>query len=168
LPHPRSSLSKESGEQVFARFCKLDAQGGQLTADGWRNIAALFVNPGNRRLGRIVVTDGAGPRGASHEGEKIGVGRDYIKVGQIDIPRLRFSAVEGLPAGVIVREDFGYLLKVPGANGVQKWRIGGPVPEPRVTVETAIRYVTEVRAKTIDAAIKRNADRTLAALKYFH
>jgi hypothetical protein len=34
-----------------------------------------------------------------------------------------------------------------------------------VTVATAIRYVTELREKTADGSVRKNADRTLAALK---
>jgi hypothetical protein len=51
------------------------------------------------------------------------------------------------------------------AGGPGQWRIEGPVPEPHLTVDTAIRYVAELRASVKDPAIRRNADNTLAALK---
>src|ERR1035438_4679953 len=57
-----------SAEDVFARFCELDSQGGQLTSDGWQKIAALFVNPGTPRHDRIIVTDRGGRRAGSYRG----------------------------------------------------------------------------------------------------
>ena len=38
----------------------------------------------------------------------------------------------------------------------------GPVPEPHLTVDTAIRYATDLRASAKDAAVRTNA-----ALKRF-
>jgi hypothetical protein len=162
---PVLSQTPSAGE-VFARFCKLDAQGAQLTDDGWQKIAALFVNPGKPRRDRITVTDGGGPLRPTREGAKIAVGREYIHFGQIDLPQVRFSNGE-VPPGAMIRELGGYVVKVPGSGGTEEWRIEGPVPRPLVTVDAAIRYVTELRANTKDVVIRKNADRTLAALKHF-
>jgi hypothetical protein len=157
-----------SAADVFARFCELDSQDAQLTRDGWQKIAALFVNPGTPRRGRIIVTDDrGGPLLPAPEGRKIGVGRLYILFGQIELPRVRFSAVDGLPPGAKIKEEGLYVVKISGPGGTEEWRIEGPVPEPHLTVIAAIRYVTEVRASTKDAAIRKNADETLAALKRF-
>jgi hypothetical protein len=155
-----------SAGDVFARFCKLDAQGGQLTDEGWQKIAALFVNPGKPRRDRIIVTDGGGPLGPTPEGGKIAVGREYIHFGHIDLPQVRFSNGE-FPPGTMIREQGSYVVKVPGPGGAAEWRIEGPVPEPKITVDAAIRYVTELRANAKDPVIRKNADRTLAALKHF-
>jgi hypothetical protein len=155
-----------SAEDVFARFCELDSQGGQLTSDGWQKIAALFVNPGTPRHDRIIVTDRGGQLRPAPEGGKVGVGREHLQYGQIDLPQIRFSAVDGLPPGAKIREAFMYVVKVTGPGGAQEWRIEGPVPEPHLTVDAAIRYVNEIRANTKDATIRKNADRTLAALKH--
>ena len=155
-----------SAEDVFASFCKIDAQGGQLTADGWQKIAALFMSPGTPRRGRIIVIDGGGQLRPTREGEKIDVGREYIRFGQIDLPKLRFSVEDGLPHGIKVKEDFS-MVKTVGPKGAEEWRIEGLVPEPHFTVDAAIRYVTEVRGNTKDATTKKNADRTLAALNHF-
>jgi hypothetical protein len=158
-----------SADDVFARFCELDSQGGQLTPDGWQKIAALFVNPGTPRRDKIIVTDDrGGPLRSAPEGGKIGVGREYILFGQIELPQFRFSAVDGLPPGAKIIEAVGiYVVKIQGPGGTEEWRIEGPVPEPHLTVDAAIRYVTKIRANTKDNTIRRNADRTLAALGRF-
>ncbi|SPE36863.1 hypothetical protein SBA3_2510020 [Candidatus Sulfopaludibacter sp. SbA3] len=98
------------------------------------------------------------------EGDKIAVGRVYIRLGQIDLPQLRFSVGDGLPSGIKVKEDFR-LVKTLGRGGAQDWRLEGSVPDP--PVDAAIRYVTQIRRATNDATIRKNADRTLAALNHF-
>jgi hypothetical protein len=50
-------------------------------------------------------------------------------------------------------------------NGAYAWRIEDPNFEPLVTLDTAVRYVTEMRDKTAEPSIKNNADRTLTILK---
>jgi hypothetical protein len=155
-----------SAENVFARFCELDSQGGQLTPEGWQKIVALFVNPGAPRHNRIIVTDRGGQLRPAPEGGKVGVGREYIQYGQIDLPEVRFSAVDGIPPGAKIREALMYVVKMSGPGGAEELRIEGPVPEPHLTVDAAIRYVAGILADTKDAATRRNADRTLAALKH--
>ena len=39
-------------------------------------------------------------------------------------------------------------VKVSNSSGVGQWRIEGPVPEPVVTVDAAIKYVTGVHMST--------------------
>lgn len=153
-----------SPEHIFALFVKLDSQGAQLTSDGWQEVAALFVTPGAPRRSRIFVTDGGGPGRPTPEGKKVGFVRDYLQFGHIELPQLHFSAADGSPGGAHLRAGFD-LVKVSGPNGELEWRIEGPVPEPVVTIDAAIRYVIEVRANTKDAVLRNNADRTLAALR---
>ncbi len=52
-------------------------------------------------------------------------------------------------------------------DGPLAWRIEDTFFEPFITLETAIRYVTEGRDKTADPIIKKNAARTLSILKYY-
>jgi hypothetical protein len=75
--------------------------------------------------------------------------------------------VGGLPPGAKIREEGLYAVRVPGPGGTEDWRIEGPVPEPHLTVDAAIRYVTKIRTDTKDATIRKNADETLATLKRF-
>lgn len=160
-------------DAVCARFKELDSQGEQLTPDGWQRVAALFVNPGKPQLGKILVIDGGGllrstperTRAEFKDGKGF-AGWEYVLWGQINLPEVRFSEANGLPPGIKVKEE-SRLTRVPGPSGVPEWRIEGPVPVPRLTVESATRYVTEVRANTKDATVRKNADRTLAILKQF-
>lgn len=174
IPTGRSMLSQEpSARDVLERFCELDAQGEQLTPDGWQKVAALFVTPGAPRRDRvIVVRDFVVSRPALEKG-RAEFYVEYIELGRIDLSAMRFSAP--LPAGIKVRAGF-YVIKQSGrgyrgassqVEGRAEWRIKGPVPEPHLTVDTAIRYATEFRDNARDVTVRRNADKTLAALKRF-
>jgi hypothetical protein len=148
--------------EVAKRFINLDSRGGQLTDEGWREIASLFVNPGAPPRQSILVTDGGALGPPTPAGEKVGFSRTWMQFGRIDLRKMRFSTAD-VPVGRIVG---GFdLLRTPGPGGRSEWRIEGAVHEPIVTVDAAIQYVTKVRAVTRDAVIKKNADRTLAALR---
>jgi len=155
------------------RFCELDARGEQLSSDGWKKVAALFATPiGPRRDKLILVRDFV----VSHPNFERGKAEfyvEYIELGQIDPSRMRFSSP--LPPGMKVRAGF-YVAKQsgrrPGGTSNQaaecaRWLIEGPVPEPHLTVDTAILYVTEFRKNAKDAVLRKNAEKTLAALKHF-
>ena len=45
---------------------------------------------------------------------------------------------------------------------------GSPLWPPWTTVNTAIRYVLEQKAKATDAAVKKNADETIEAMLALH
>jgi hypothetical protein len=150
----------QSARDVVVRFCDLDAQGKQLTPEGWQKVAALFINPGVRKLDRIlVVRDFVVSRPIPEEG-KLWFRADYTPIGWIDPERALFSP---LPPTLEVRGDFSV---VSGSD--REWRIEGPVPNPGVTVDAAIRYAMVLRANAKDDATRKSADKALAALKRFH
>jgi hypothetical protein len=96
---------------------------------------------------------------------------EYIELGRIDPAEGRFFPLPPLKvrAGFWVTKTKRSGLRSGGAsNQVEEpaeWRIAGSVPEPHVTVDTAIRYTTELRATATDVGIRKNADKMLAALK---
>ena len=47
------------------------------------------------------------------------------------------------------------------------WRIDDTSFEPLITLDTAIRYITRMREKTKDSAVKKNATRSLRILEYY-
>ena len=53
-------------------------------------------------------------------------------------------------------------------SGPAEWRIDGTTDKIWLVRDAAIRYVTQRRDKTTDAAIKKNADQTLAKLQHLH
>jgi hypothetical protein len=68
------------------------------------------------------------------------------------------------------------LVSVPGTKkpeekvntNVTYWKVKGSPHNPWTTVNTAIRYVLEMREKATDPAIKKNADQTIAKLLRLH
>ena len=171
----RSSMLSQasSARDVLVRFCELDAKGEQLTSDGWKKVAALFEAPGAPRRKEITLIKDFGVSLPSLEKGKAGFYVQYIELGLIDLSAMRFSSP--LPPGIKVRAGF-YVIKQPrrrsgGMPGQveesAEWLIEGPVPEPHLTVDTAIRYVTELHENAKNSAIRKNAEKTLAVLKHF-
>ncbi len=121
---------------------------------------------------------------SSVNGAEATVDVGFVNAGQIDA-NLRYSAPEPTPPMVKHASLTYHLVSRPahvmmyGPDGktlVEKkeipgeiaWQIDGPPPLPWTTVNTAIRYVLEVRNKTSDPTIRKNADETLTKLMKLH
>jgi len=148
-----------SPRDVLKIFCNLDAQGEQLSPDGWRKAAALFVSPGAPRHDTIIVVRDFVVSTPALEKDRAAFYVEYVDLGRIDLLKMRFSSP--LPGGMKVRAGFD-VAKQPGTE----WKIQGPVPAPHLTVDAAIRYVADRRASAKDAAVRKSAETTLAALKH--
>jgi hypothetical protein len=134
-------------------------------------VAALFTAPTEvRRDKLIVVRDFVVSQPALKE-KRAEFYVEYVNLGQLD-SSLHFSR---LPSAK-VRAGFDLLLTdknaESGPDGTTKqvtetarWRIDGTPPEPYLTVEAAIHYVTELRSKAENDATRKNADKTIATLK---
>jgi hypothetical protein len=167
------SLNAEttSARNALVRFCELDARGEQLTSDGWRRVSAFFTAPGAQEHSTVVVIRDFAVSQPALENGKTAFFVEYVELGRIDPLRIHFASP--LPPGVKVRAEFQLIQaarKKPGGRpGVMdppsEWRIEGIVPQPHVTVDAAIRYVTRLRAASTHPARRRNAENTLAALK---
>jgi hypothetical protein len=55
--------------------------------------------------------------------------------------------------------------EAPESAVLGEWKIEGPWRMRTATIPVAIRYVTEMRDQSNDPDIRRNADKTIAALK---
>jgi len=72
---------------------------------------------------------------------------------------------------VLVRSETHWEFAGPGTNqlkevkGAPAWRIDGFEDEPWITVDVAIRYLTKLRDESGSSVVKRNADRSLGALR---
>jgi hypothetical protein len=158
-------------KQVVEHFCQLDAQGKQLTPDGWREIMGLLAYPNPRRQQRIFVVKDFVVSEPLISGSNADVYVDYIKVGEIDPVWEDFSPLPALK----MRATFHLILtdQRPGmgrmgprgpASTSTGWRIEGPPPEPHLTVEGAIWYMINVRNTAQNQIIKKNADMTITSL----
>jgi len=182
-----STEGTKSPKDVLEQFIRMDADGARLTRDGWYRTSRFFVRPvlPPPHKSVLVVSD-------TFEVEVYEMKEDRAKVnvfflnfyGRLD-PQLNLEpAPKREPNGALVKEGmlFPYnLIRTdkhfefePGADapkevsGSVEWRIEDPRAIPAVSLATAIRYVTEMRDKSTDPAIKKNAAQTVAKLKKLH
>jgi hypothetical protein len=158
-------------------------RGDLLTREGRTKIAWLFVKPPNDYKSEVTVVSNewGRPSVTSSTNSAVKVAVYYSPAGQID-SRLRYMPAPnpqygkfGIAYTVILTQTYHSRA---GANGkLEKkmpgdkvWEIQAPdfPPFPFTTVNTAIRYVLEQRAKTENPEIRKNADATLAALLKLH
>ena len=158
---PGQGSPQKTAAAVVTDFRRMDAEGMQLTSDGWQAIAALFIRPGSAPLEKIAVLSKEGLSYASiADDNTAGVRAMSTYFGWVDVKSGRF---EEEPTGVKSIHDFSLVLTNPDSSPA--WKIEGPMSAPSVTVATAIRYVTRLRATTADAGVRKNAERTLAILE---
>jgi hypothetical protein len=168
---------KKPTELVVRRYEKLIADGSLLTPEGWKRASKLFdrsdAYPRNSEIW-VVSTGGL-------------VGEDWVKgdraqvetkwnddFGTIDSSlRLKPPDASG---SIMMGEIFSLVFihqpsgtkgtgEASETPGLGEWKIEGPIHVRTATVTVAIRYVTEMRDQSADPAIRRNAEKTVAALK---
>jgi hypothetical protein len=155
-----SKSPQASPRDVLQRFCELDANGKQLEDQGSGEIAALFIRQGDHRPEKIVVIRDFVVSQPSSTDKKAEFYVEYIYLGQIDLSRLQFSRSPDFPPGPSkVRSTFALV-----SASAPEWRIEGSPPEPHLTVSAAISYIKQMRDKTTDVAVRKNAGKTLVAL----
>ncbi|MGO9453841.1 MAG: hypothetical protein ACLQDV_22735 [Candidatus Binataceae bacterium] len=158
-------------------------EGDLLTAKGWEKTSGFYVQTGpppENSSFQVMSNDwAAGPITVRGESADVGVG--YIAAGKID-SMLRYTPPPRIPymkTGIMY-----HLTLVPGYNvmygsdgktivskkpsGTRGWQIEGPRGMPWTTVNTAVRYVLEMREKTTDPVVRKNADETLTKLLQLH
>jgi hypothetical protein len=179
----KGPIEGKSRTEVVDHVWRLAIQGELLTPDGWRQACEVFTSPtpfsGNKAI--LVMSNDWGP---SYEDKLKGDGTDvelgYTAMGTVD-SALRYAPPQRTE---FIKTGFLYhLVAVPaysimyGPDGkvVEKkpigsrfWQIQGSPGQPWTTVNTAIRYVLEMRDKTTDPAVRNNADQTLAKLMRLH
>jgi hypothetical protein len=157
---------QESPRQVLDTFCEMDAQGKELTAEGWREVRSIFTQPRATPDDRIIVIrDFVVSRPAPFK-DGVTFYIEYVYVGQLDKKGPRFTRLpDPYPRGP-VKVRIEYILKqTDGGGKLPKWRIDGSPREPHISIDTAIRYVTEIRNGATNPAIVKSADQAIAALK---
>jgi hypothetical protein len=156
---PPSSTSRKTARTVLQEFCQLDGNGGQLTSEGWRRIASLFVQPDPPNHGKVgIVRDFVVSDAEIADDGKATVMAEYIALGELDPDTAVFETYQP-PGGDKIRAIFNLVQTKAG------WKIERPVPVAAVTVEAAMRYTTALHDKTTSERVRKNAERALVGLK---
>jgi hypothetical protein len=152
-------------------------------SEGWHRAGGLFTDP-TPQVGKaiLVVSNYWGPASeVKSTGETAEVTQGYIDMGRID-SALRYSPpresavgktalvyhLVTVPTYLIMYGPDGKTLLNKKPAGTRVWQIKDPQGLPFATVNTAVRYVLEMRDKTTDPAIRKHADETLARLLERH
>jgi hypothetical protein len=169
-------LHRENPREIIERLCKMDEAGIRLTPRGWHEADTMFLHP--QRFSRnvsLVVKDGdCGTISAEVSGNDATVGVEYLVLGQI-APSMRFSWTGHVTEPIKLRNSYTLVHTdtywvMTGEHGIRQvrgatqWKIEKFQRRQVVSVETAIRYVREVRERASDPMVKKNADETLRIL----
>jgi hypothetical protein len=170
--------SEMSPRDVVNQLWSMATEGELLTADGWQRASRLYTSPTKwpgTSVVRVVSNHWGFERQRSIDGKTVEVAVRYGgEAGRID-SALRYTPSSDRAVGMMFRLVFvTTYLTTYGSDGKtvtqrsplgDEWRFERPPPGlPWTTVNTAIRYVLEMRNKTSDPAVKRNADKTLVEL----
>jgi hypothetical protein len=172
--------------KLVEEFWKVETTGGRLTPEGWYKASAFFIrssaHPGNKIVNvvRNGVADRAEETARTATWAEVSINTDIL--GQID-SSLRFkSSPKDGPAGVLlikgpvvafdlVLTDKQWKLNQDGARAKEsdltpQWLITCVSEATWINLDAAIAYVNELRAKTTDPAIRKNAGETLQQLRH--
>jgi hypothetical protein len=171
--------SGRSPQDVVNLLWTMATQGELLTPEKWNYTSELFTHPTQRPTNAtfLVVSNYWGPPGqTSIDGDTAAVVMGFIDQGKVD-SSLRYSPPE--PTDAIKTGKLYKLSRVTtrmplyGADGKTvienrpgpiEWQIEGSQGQGWTTVNTAIRYVLEMRNKTTDPTVRKNADETISKL----
>ena len=181
-----SGQSRESEfkdpKEVVESLWKMATTGELLTKEGWNRASRLFA-ASDQPFSNKTITVVSNYYGADRpiiQGTTANIVVWYGgTAGQID-SSLRFRPA---PATNTAKSLFPYTLVLAASHftifdqdgktvikemtGSPEWQISSPRQPSWVTVNSAIRYVLEMRSKTHNRAIQRNADETIKALLHY-
>ncbi len=139
---PIPAFSQQSPRDVLEQFCELDAQGKQLSVEGWNEIARLFVTPTSPKRDRVIVVKDFVVSRPAMDKNKAGFYVEYVQLGRIDSSLAKLSRLPPIK----VRANFELVSSDNTINngairtaGRNQWRIEGTPAEPHLTVDSAIR-----------------------------
>jgi hypothetical protein len=176
--------SGNSPKDVVERLWKDATEGKLLTPEGWNEASPLFLKheafPANASV--RIVSNNWGVDHSSVRGDTAEVDMGYADAGIVDATlkysppsRARsqktamvFHLVFAPTHWTMFRSDGKEITGKEERTGATEWQIQEPVGLPWTTVNTAIRYVLEMREKATDPTIRKNADATLARLLKLH
>jgi hypothetical protein len=174
-PDPKSPF------EIVRQLWSLATQGELLHPDGWRRTSGFFEKdepfPGNELID--VVSNSWAVNHESVQGDNAEVLVGFRDAGQIDgllrykPPKDSLDIKSGRTYRLVFSPSHWNTYAPEGKTlaeqktGPPGWQIAGPRGAPWTTVNTAIRYVLEMREKSTDPATKRNANETLRQLLKF-
>jgi len=159
----KSTTGDLSPKQVVEQFCAMDADGKQLTTEGWSRMAELLVRPTAAQKAPIFVAEDFAVSSASVHGDFADLFVEYIVLGQID-SEFRFKSLAPNPVKVRVNYRLARSVDASGATAA-KWRIEPPLQPPYVSVSAAIRYLSQLRETEGITTNRENVDATISTLK---
>jgi len=180
---PSGGQQVQSPKEVIQQFVKADLAGMRLTPEGRSKMAQLLVRPSTATPDPIDIVS-----------DKFEIHETPTTQGSVNLDlyfpyfygwldsALRFKAAPHMaPGNGLIREGINaeYKLVLTHKNagpepdkqetreaaGAQEWRIENAPSFATVSLATAIGHLTEMRDKSTDPGIKKNADQTLAKLK---
>jgi len=178
-----AETAKESASDVARRFVRLET--GLLPVQ-WSELSHFFVETPQPQWNKAHIVDVVGV-GVDTNGDLSDVSISTNSLGELDsslrlsrYPLMRLPPDSPSASACYGDDHFGFSLLLsdkqweiaPGGAVKQldsplAWRIEDTFFEPLITLDTAIRYITQVRAKTTDPVVKTNAARTLTVLEYY-
>ena len=195
IPVSAQGPAPRSPREVLEAYRKTDAAGDRLTTGGWYRASKFFVKPGRPlRHAVVAVMEGEIFNDSRINGNRAEVSLRCSAVGQIDSSG-RFTSVVSPdlvdPTGRPLRQPGtpqmhgpAPLLRVydlvltdthwefgPGRGGLREvkgppeWRIETFEFEPWVTIDVAIRYLTQLHDESSSKVIKNNAEKSIAILR---
>ncbi len=180
--HPVGS-AKESPTRIARRFMRAEIG---LLPNQWNRLTDFFVETPKPQWNNVHIVDVVGI-GVDTNGDSTEVQVSTNSLGELDASlRLSNHPLWRLPPGkpsvsACYGDDrfvFGLSLsdkqwQIAGDGSAKEldvtlaWRIADTSFRPLISLDTAIRYVRQVREKTSDPAVKSNAIRTLRILNYY-
>jgi len=178
---PAPMASGKSPEELIEDLWKKATEGEFLTAEGRNRYSGYFVRTSAPYEGKVVrvVSNRWGllPTRTSNTTAQVAV--EYTDEGTID-SELRYTPAPPSPFfkaawmfHLALAPTYAVMYKSDGKvitgkeekeTGLVAWQISDPQGPPFTTTNTAIRYVLEMRKKSSNPAVRRNADETLSKL----
>jgi hypothetical protein len=166
----------KSPKEVVEEFLRMETEGGRLTPEGWAKAGAFFVrlSPPPRDRVIVVIARNYSVDEMWVRGDRAQVYNGYEDLGRIDSSLRYRSPDKSLFKTATLyhltltnkHEELGLSEKTPReVAGPLEWRIEDAATVLWLTLNTATRYVTEMRDKAADPTVRENGDATIMILK---
>jgi hypothetical protein len=166
-------LPLTSERDVLEKFCELDAKGSQLNVESRKELSSLFTQPAHSRPETAIIIKDFVVLGSSKVGDGAEFEVEYVYLERLNLSLARYSRLPSSypPGPVKVRVSYSLVhtsthsASDTSSTVSSESRIKGGPPEPHITIETAIRYLTELKGQSSEVDIKKSADKAIAALQ---